>query len=155
MKRRVRLLVIGLGNELLMDDGVGVHAVRELQRTGVQGAVVAEVGVALLDALPLLEKADRVLAIDAMRAGGVPGTIYRFGPDDVAVQDCSASLHELGLIQALQLLERTSPPEVVVLGVEPHTIDYGMELTPSVCAGVPEVVAAARSIVATWLQEHP
>lgn len=154
MKRKDRILVIGLGNELLMDDGVGVHAVREILRTGLPGAVVAEVGCALLDALPLLERAGRVLAIDAMQAGGTPGTIYRFGPEDVACRSVTASIHELGLIESLRLLERKSPPPIVVLGVEPHTIDYGLELTPLVTAALPELVAAIRQIVSSWQSGH-
>ena len=81
--RKPRILIAGLGNYLLMDDGVGVHAILEMQQAPPPGAVVAEVGTAVLSALHLLEWADKILAIDAMQAGGAPGTVYAFGVDDV------------------------------------------------------------------------
>lgn len=70
------LLIAGLGNVLLRDDGVGVHAVRELQRRPPAGATVVEIGTAVLHGLSFVEGAHRILLIDAMQAGQSPGTIY-------------------------------------------------------------------------------
>ncbi len=148
--RPPRILIAGLGNYLLMDDGVGVHAVQELQKAPPDGAVVAEVGTAVLDALHLLEWADKILALDAMQAGGVPGTIYRFGVDDVDRGGLKASLHELNLLAALEFLRNQARPEIVILGVEPERIDYGLELTPAVAAALPQLTAAVRETVARW-----
>jgi hydrogenase maturation protease len=149
-RRRPRILVAGLGNLLLKDDGVGVHAVRALQGGVPRGVRAVEVGTAVLDALHLLEWADHVLAIDAMQAGGDPGTIYRFGVEDVAEAAVKASLHEVDLLAALRFLTSGHRPEIAVLGVEPETIEAGLDLTPSVQAALPRVVAAARDIVAGW-----
>ena len=80
-RRPPRILIAGLGNCLLRDDGIGVHAIRSLQQNPPPGVVVAEVGTAVLDALHLLEWAEKILAIDAMQAGGNPGTLYAFGVD--------------------------------------------------------------------------
>jgi hydrogenase maturation protease len=148
--RRLRILIAGLGNLLLKDDGVGVHAVRALQQDPPPGALIAEVGTALLDGLHLLEWADKILAIDAMQAGGSPGTVYAFGVDDVAQPKLRASLHELSLITALRLISRKVPPEIAILGVEPETIDYGLELSPAVISALPQLTAAARDIVDRW-----
>jgi hydrogenase maturation protease len=148
--RRPRLLVIGLGNLLLMDDGVGVHAVLGLQKDPPEGAVVAEVGTSVLSALHLLEWADKILAIDAMQAGGVPGTVYAFGVDDVDRGGIQASLHELNLLAALDFLKNKARPEIVILGVEPKRIDYGLELTPAVAAALPELTLAVRKLVRLW-----
>lgn len=112
--------------------------------------MVAEVGTAVLDALHLIEKADRLLAIDAMRAGGAPGTIYSFGVEDVKQQPTEASLHELNLLSALTLTRRR-PREITILGVEPGRIDYGLELTPAVQEALPRLVSAASRIVAKWV----
>ncbi len=79
---RANILVAGLGNLLLADDGVGVHLVRALEGTTPRGVTVVDVGTAVLDALHLFEGADRVLALDAMQAGGAPGDIYVFNLDD-------------------------------------------------------------------------
>jgi len=149
-QRRCRILIAGLGNVLLMDDGVGVHAVRELLNDAPAGACVAEVGTAVLHALHLLETADRILAIDAVQAGGPPGTVYVFRAGDEKVQH-RVSLHELSLMGALRFLGPAHPrPEIVILGVEPETIDYGLELTKEVAAALPQVLRVAKEIAEMW-----
>ncbi len=148
--RPPRILIAGLGNLLLMDDGVGVHAVQELQKSPPKGAKVVEVGTAVLDALYLIEWADKILAIDAMQAGGEPGTVYAFGTDDVDRGGIQTSLHELNLLAALGFLKNKVKPEIVILGVEPERIDYGLELTPAVAAALPKLTAAAADIVQRW-----
>lgn len=148
--RQPRILIAGLGNLLLMDDGVGVHAVRELQKSPPAGALVAEVGTAVLDALHLLEWADKVLAIDAMQAGGAAGTVYACGTDEVDKGGIKASLHELNLLAALNFLKDKAKPEIVIFGVEPERIGYGLELTPAVAGALPELTAAAREQVRRW-----
>ena len=139
-----RLLIVGLGNSLLQDDGVGVHAVRLIQHNPPPGALAVEVGCAVFNALHLLEEADHVLALDAMQAGGAPGTVYRFGPEDVLPAGETTSMHELGLIAALNLLPENRRPVVDVLGVEPQEMDYGLELTPPVKAALPTLIRAAE-----------
>ena len=145
-----RILIAGLGNVLLQDDGVGVHAIRELRKNRLPGVVVAEVGTAVLDALHLFEWADRILAIDAMQAGGLSGTIYLLCGGSVAEQGFQTSLHELSLVSALKFISRELIPEITVLGIEPETIDYGLQLTPTLRAMLPKVVQEAKNIVSQW-----
>jgi hydrogenase maturation protease len=152
-RKRPRILIAGLGNLLLKDDGVGVHAVMELQKDPPPGALVVEVGTAVLDALHLFEDADKILAIDAMQAGGTPGAVYAFGVGDVETAGCQASLHELSLISALRFLPNPVSAEIRILGVEPHIIDYGLDLSPEVQSALPRLTQAARDIAARWLQE--
>lgn len=152
--RKPRILTAGLGNLLLMDDGVGVHAIQELQKNPPAGAVVVEVGTAVLQALHLLEWADKVLAIDAMQAGRRPGTVYAFGAEDVAQDGVQASLHELNFLAALDFLKRGTKPEIIIFGVEPERIDYGLDLTPAVAAALPALTAAAREQVRRWRGER-
>jgi hydrogenase maturation protease len=141
--RPTRTLVVGLGNVLLRDDGVGVHAVRELRKVLPRRILAVEVGTAVLDALHLFEWADRVIGIDAMQAGGRPGTIYKFGVDDVEDPEVKPSLHELGLIASLRFM-KGPPPAISMLAVEPETMDFGLELSEPVLAALPELVAAAK-----------
>jgi hydrogenase maturation protease len=143
--RRVRTLVVGLGNVLLKDDGVGIHAVRELRRVLPRRIVAVEVGTAVLDALHLFEWADRIIGIDAMQAGGAPGTIYSFGVDDVDDQGAKGSLHEVGLIAGLRFLKGRHPA-ISILAVEPETIDFGMELSAPVGEALPKLVETARAM---------
>ena len=148
-----RILVAGLGNLLLRDDGVGVHAIRELRRKVLKGILAVEVGTAVLDALHLFERADKLLAIDAMQAGGTPGTIYAFRLSEVEDRPARASLHEMNLLSALRLLPGHQP-EVMVLGVEPEIIDYGLTLSPRVADAVPRLVEEARRVLSRWAPQH-
>ena len=151
------LLVAGLGNELLMDDGVGVHAVRLLQQdarfSSDPNLVIVEVGVAVLDALHLFAWADHILAIDAMKAGHAPGSMYQVRDTDVAQDDLASGLHQLSVIGALRMLPgHRAPgacgmPRMTVLGVEPERIDYGMELSPTVASVLPRLVEETRRVI--------
>jgi hydrogenase maturation protease len=143
--RRAKTLVVGLGNVLLKDDGIGIHAVRELRKALPPQIVTVEVGTAVLDALHLFEWADRIIAIDAMQAGGAPGTIYSFGVDDVEDQGVKASLHEMGLIAGLRFLKGRRPA-ISMLAVEPETIDFGMELSAPVREALPKLVQTVRTM---------
>jgi hydrogenase maturation protease len=105
--------------------------------------VTAEVGTAVLDALHLYEWADGISGIDAMQAGGPPGTMYSFGVDDVDDRGVKASLHEVGLLAALRFL-KGKRPAISMLAVEPETPECGLELSSPVAAALPELVRAAR-----------
>lgn len=148
--KQPKILIVGLGNLLLMDDGVGVHAVYELQKAPPPGTKVVEVGCAVLDALHLLEWADMILAIDAMQAGGEPGTIYSFKLSDVAENAQQASLHELNLLAAFRFIPDSKKPDISILGVEPKEIDYGLELTEPVKAAMPRLLKEIRDTVSQW-----
>ena len=152
-RRQPNILIAGLGNLLLQDDGVGVHAVFELQKAPPPGALVTEIGTWVLQGLHLYEWADRVLVLDAMQAGGAPGTLYACRDGDVADPGIEASLHELGFMAALKFIKPEKRPEVYILGVEPETIDYGLELTPPVKAVLPRLVQLARETVDRWRLE--
>ena len=147
--RRPRILVVGLGNELMTDDGVGIHLARALRDRVPKNVRLIEVGTAVLDASHLFEKADVILALDAMQAGGKPGTVYRFRPLDVAEKPNMASLHEFSFVEVLRLL-RKMPRDVVVIGVEPEMIDFGLELSPSVQAGLAMAITEVERVIAAW-----
>jgi hydrogenase maturation protease len=138
-----RIAVVGVGNLLLKDEGIGIHVVRALQESPLPDGVVVIDGGTSPDVLDYLEPADKLVIIDAAEAGGEPGAIYRFRPDDVTLETGEAiSLHELGLISSLKtmsLLGKT-PPEVIIIGIQPKEIDWGMELSPELKEKVPEIV---------------
>jgi hydrogenase maturation protease len=146
--RRPVTMIAGLGNLLLRDDGVGVHAVRELLKDPPSGVQLCEVGTAMFDVLHRLERVDRIVAIDAMQAGGAAGTLYLAGAHEVEESKVMASLHELALFGALRLINRR--PEVILLGVEPATIDYGLELSATLQAALPQIVQEAKRLASKW-----
>jgi len=151
---RITLLIAGLGNVLLMDDGVGVHAVRELKRDPIEGTRIIEIGTSVIDGLHLLEAADQVIALDAIQAGAAPGTVYQLSLDALENNGPRTSLHELDLRAVLRFIPEPRRPEVTVLGVEPLVIDYGLELSPPVSAAMTDYLSAIRSLAASLLRRQ-
>ena len=149
-RKRPRILIAGLGNSLLRDDGIGVHVVRELRKDFSVGRLAVEVGTAVLDALHLFEWADTILAIDAMQAGGSPGSIYSLGVNDIAEPGQYVSLHEISFLRALEFLPKGHTPRITILGVEPETIDYGLDLSPTLEASLPCLIEKVKNRVAYW-----
>lgn len=139
-----KTVVLGMGNLLLSDEGVGVHAACSLLEHGglPAGTEVLSVGTALLDALPAIEKADRIIILDAMKANGPPGTVYRIPFDECKHPQTIASLHGFDLSRVLALAGREDSPEVLVFGVEPAQISWSMDLSELVSAAIPELIAA-------------
>ncbi|MFH0995558.1 MAG: hydrogenase maturation protease [Pseudomonadota bacterium] len=140
----MKTLVLGVGNLLMGDDGVGVHAAMALFREGgIDGAEILEVGTAILDALPSLEAADRIVVMDAVCAGEAPGTLYRIPLCSCADNSCIASVHGLSLVRILTLYGK-KVPDGVVLGVEPDHIGWSMSLSPRVERALPKLLVAVR-----------
>jgi hydrogenase maturation protease len=151
MPQQHQILIAGVGNLLLSDDGVGVHAVRELQQQPIPGVLVVDIGTAILHALSFLESVERVLIIDAARGGKAPGTVYLFEADRPPTGQPMTSIHAMGLREALRLLPLgKSRPRLAILGVEPQSLAYGMNLTAPVQAALPRVISLARETVAAW-----
>ena len=140
-----KILILGVGNLILKDEGVGVHAVRELKGRGLPAHVeVIDGGTYLMDLLSVIQEAERIIVIDALRGGGKPGTVYRVTPDDLMAEtERTLSLHQVGLLEVLGMVRQLGgEPHAVIIGVEPKEISWGMELTPEVEAKLPRVIDA-------------
>lgn len=143
---RKRIVIVGVGNVLLKDEGIGVHVARALREMGLTSPdhdVQVIDGGTSPDALDDAEGADKLIIVDAAQGGGEPGTIYRFQPDDVSAEPrLLASLHDLGLLDSLRMMELAGrqPRETVIMAVEPAEIDWGLELTPVLQERLPEIV---------------
>src|SRR5215469_13702445 len=136
----MNVLILGLGNLLLSDEGVGVHVARSLARREFPpGVSVVEAGTAFLDVLPDIEKADRILLIDAMEGGDAPGSVYRVPFDQCRHPDMLASLHGFDMSRVLYMAGNARRPQVVVFGVEPEKIEWGMELSAVVQRSLPKL----------------
>jgi len=142
-------LILGLGNLLLSDEGVGVHAARALAaRELPAGVSVVEAGTAFLDVLSDIEKADRILLIDAMEGGGAPGSVYRVPFDQCRHPEMLASLHGFDMSRVLFMAGNERQPEVIVFGVEPAKIEWGTEVSPMVARTLPLLADAILKEVA-------
>lgn len=144
-KKNSQTLIIGLGNELLGDEGVGVHGVRSLRQEKLPENVEAiEVGTAILDALEYLESADRIIILDAMKGGSSPGTIYKVQLADCKEKTAIASMHGFDIFRVMALSQVSKVPPVTVFGVEPEKIDWSLELSPAVSESMPFLLQALR-----------
>jgi hydrogenase maturation protease len=146
MSERVPLLILGLGNVLLEDDGVGGAAVSLLLErfSPPAGVDVLDGGTLGLSLLPYLENADAVILVDAVRADGAPGSLVRLDGDDVAPAVATRlSPHQVGvadLLDGARWLGRY-PDRVVLLGLVPASMDPSVGLSPVVRDSLPELVA--------------
>ncbi|MBU0705210.1 MAG: hydrogenase maturation protease [Chloroflexi bacterium] len=143
----MKTLVLGLGNPILTDDGVGIHVVRaaagRLRRPDVDVAEASLGGLRLLDTVVGY---DRLILVDAIQSsGGRPGQVYRLGPGDLRSSMHSASSHDLSLPAAMELGRRLGMvlPEdeaITILAVEVEdVVTFGEACTPHVQAAIPRV----------------
>ena len=145
----MQTLVLGLGNELLADEGVGVHAARLLREEQFpEDITILEVGTSILDTLEELECADRVIVLDAIKDNGQPGTVYK-----ICLADCSgsmniASMHGFDIFRVMALTSRSVSPPVTVLGVEPAQIHWSMALSSTVTQSLPYLIEAVKEELA-------
>lgn len=130
-KRKTNIAVIGLGNILLTDEGIGVHAVEALRRefTFPENVKLIDGGTMGLDLLPFMEGMSKVLLVDAVDIKREPGTIVMIEDDDVpSFLNTKLSVHQIGLpdvLAALKLLN-ISPKELCLIGIQPKTVDVGL-----------------------------
>ena len=148
-------LVLGLGNVLLHDEGIGVWVAESLRRGYEFPAAVTilEGGTLGLDLLPRLDGVERLCLVDAVRVGGGPGAITRRAGEAVpAALDVKISPHQVGvqdLLAAARLMGR-EPPEVVLWGMEPEWLDPGTGFSPRVAEALPRLEAAVVDELARW-----
>lgn len=142
-------LVLGLGNRLLRDDGLGLRMLEELQGDGRFGdCEFVDGGTQGIALLGYFENRASAVILDAVALGAAPGTVHVLrGPDFQAVHRSTA--HEGGALEVLALakLLGQAPDEVVIVGVEPEEVRTGIGLSDRVEAALPEAVAKAREIL--------
>lgn len=139
------ILILGVGNTLLKDEGVGVHVARRLQNMDLpENVEVLEGGVLGLDLLDHLEEREKVVVVDAVDGGDDPGTIHRLTRADIesGKTRCHMSLHEIDLPQVFATADLMGlKVDPIIIGIEPKDMDLGYdEMTPEVEAAIPRVI---------------
>ena len=149
------IAVVGIGNSLLQDDGVGIHALQYFEShhadAGVSCLDAGTVGLALMDRLSSLQG---LVAVDAMRLGKAPGTVTVLEGEEMDrhLLNHHGSVHELGLSDILDALRLCGdlPAHRALVGIEPEQLDWGTEPTPTVAAAIPSASARIRELVLDW-----
>ena len=149
------ILVLGLGNTIMTDDGFGVEVVTTLaSRYHFHGPVqLLDGGTLGLDLLPYLEELEALLIVDALDMRAEPGRIFRLAGEDVPRAFASKlSVHQMGLQDLLAVAELQGhvPRNLVVWGVQPESIEMGTELTVTAAAAVEPVIAGVLKELQEW-----
>jgi hydrogenase maturation protease len=138
--------VLGIGNALLRDEGIGCHVVHALEGIPLPDVEVVDGGTCP-DVLQIFEDADKLVIVDAVKGGGTPGQIYRFHLEDITPeQKPFLSLHDLRLVDSLKLMRLWhNIDKAVIIGVEPGDIGWGLELSSKLRERMPQIIDAILS----------
>jgi hydrogenase maturation protease len=154
------IAVVGIGNNLLQDDGVGIHALQYFeQRHGDAGVYCLDAGTVGLALMDRLSNLHGLVAVDAMRLGKAPGTVTVLEGEEMDrhLRNHHGSVHELGLADILDALRLCDdlPNQRALVGIEPERMDWGTEPTPKVAAAIPAATARIRDLVDRWCNCSP
>ena len=143
------VLVLGLGNPLRGDDGVGPAVIEALRQVELPPEVeLMDGGTAGLGLLTAISGRRHLLVVDAAEMGRPPGTVEVFSPREGALEKSEDSLspHQLGLAEVLEVAGRLelAPQTVKIFAVQPDRLDWGQELGPAVRNSLSQVVSAIR-----------
>jgi hydrogenase maturation protease len=131
------ITILGIGNFLFRDEGVGVRVIQELQERYAfsDNVSVVDGGVLGLDLLGIISKADHLIVFDAVKNKERPGEMYRLAGDAIPARiRAKTSLHQVDFLEALAVCQAPDKvPETVILGVEPEDIEsFSVDLIPAV-----------------------
>jgi len=142
--------VLGIGNVLLRDEGIGCHAAHALEEIPLHDVKIIDGGTSP-DVLQFVKDADKLVIVDAVKGGGTPGQIYRFHLEDITLEHKPfLSLHDVGLVDNLMLMQPWhNMGEAVIIGVEPKEINWGLELSPELQAKMPQIIDTILSELKT------
>jgi len=149
------ILVLGIGNALMNDDGFGVRVIERLQENYRFPAevTVLDGGTLGLDLLPRLEAADKLLIIDALEMGADTGSVFRLEGEAVPRAFANKlSVHQMGVqdLLAVAELQGYCPSELVIWGVQPGSIEMALTLSEPVAAAIDEVVSGVIEELRSW-----
>ncbi len=156
MDANERKVVLGLGNTILRDEGLGIHAMQALQAhlgADAVGIEFVDGGVLGMNLLPLVEDCRYLLLLDAINAELPPGTVVEMEREAIPLYGgVKLSEHQLTFQEVLGLarLRDTLPPYVHLIGIQPQAMEVGLELTPVVAEKLTEVVRRASDRLRTW-----
>jgi len=143
-------LILGLGNTIMSDDGIGPKVIEQLQQDKHLSDDVSllDGGTLGLDLLPYLEEIQRLIIVDAVEIGQPAGTCVRLAGDDVPMAlETKLSPHQMGMkdLLAVARLMGHLPDEILLIGVQPACLEMDTELTPAVAAALPTLVAMVKA----------
>ncbi|MEI6775837.1 MAG: HyaD/HybD family hydrogenase maturation endopeptidase [Chloroflexales bacterium] len=149
------VLILGLGNIILRDEGLGVRACEQLDEryTLAEGIRIIDGGTLGMHLLPYLEGVRDLLIVDSVRADGPPGTIVRLEGEAIpAALAHKMSMHQFGLQELLAVgnIQDCLPPHIVLWGMVPTVMEPGLDLSEAVAANLTALVDAVVGELTAW-----
>jgi len=150
-----RIVVLGIGNILNSDEGVGVHAVRRMQADAppMQGIEVLDGGTLGLSLLPWVEAATHLLVLDAVDAKASPGDVVELSREQIPLfTGLKLSQHQVTFQEVLcmALVRGKLPDHIHLVGIQPRSMAIGIDLSPVVLLALPQMIDRAWSIIRRW-----
>lgn len=139
------ILILGIGNVLHRDDGVGVHVIEKINSSATDipdNVEVIDGGTSGFDLLPLMAGRKKIIIIDALKVNDEPGSIYRFPASHIHDGGNIFSLHDMGVKKIIDMLRLTGEePDIEIIGIVPEDIEsLDMSLSDSVKKSIPKAV---------------
>ena len=135
--------IIGIGNILLKDDGVGVYVIRQLENEKLPSTIeLVDGGTSTLDTLSYFLEYNKVIVVDCLKAGHKPGTIYKINPEEIKdYKQENLSIHDVQILDVVKMANMLAKfPKVVIFGVEPEEVCLDTEMTDNIKNKVPEII---------------
>ena len=152
----MKVLILGIGNILLKDDGVGVHIIKQLHHDNVfisdENIELVDGGTAGFDLLPVIQNRDYIILIDAIELQQPPGSIFHFPLTELQSKLPVDSAHDVNITELFRQLELYGEtPVVELIGIVPEDVTtFAMELSESVAVAIPKVVEMINGLVEKW-----
>jgi hydrogenase maturation protease len=163
MTEAMNVLVMGVGNTLLQDDGIGIH-VTEALKTATdrqpemdQDLTILDGGTIGLSLLPEVENADALIIVDAAEIGKEPGSVGIFIDEEIDqhLSGKKRTVHEVAVVDLLSAadIQGRRPAHCALIAIQPASTDWGLEPTPAVRAAIPAACEAISTITTRWRNE--
>ena len=150
-----KVTILGIGNLLLKDDGIGVHLIEHLNEIDIESTYNVELidgGTCIPNLLDVFMTNGRIIVLDSIKGGHAPGTIYKLTPEELG--NCIKETTSLHDVQVLDIMRDASllgfEPKVVIIGVEPEEITFDLELSPIIKETIPQIT----NIIEEELKEY-
>ena len=143
-----KIMVMGVGNILLSDEGLGVRFLDELGKMPLpENVELLEGGTAGLELVHLVQEVDFLIIVDAIDAKDEPGALFRFKPGDIKIfpEQYEVSFHQIGIIEVLAMAKVLGQaPQTLIFGVQPKRLEWGMDISPEIQVLFPRLAEFVR-----------
>lgn len=136
-------IIIGIGNILLQDDGVGIRVIEQLENEKLPSTIeLVDGGTSTLDTLGFFLDYKKVIIVDCLKANLQPGTIYKIRPEDIKnYKKENLSIHDVQILEVVKMANMMDKyPEVIIFGIEPEKISLNLEMTETMISKIPEII---------------